>query len=281
MARGRSVPARASPRESPPRSDHGYDNSKALIAAMIPSPSISPNPPTGSIVSARPNSKLLRSADALARMTIELNMHAMATQTARLEQALGTLMMRRKEDKEYLEKNEARIQSMVQEIQMAKQRMEELQSAEWNGRSSNDLEQCKRDMHEIIGELKKDMEREMSDLKGRVGDLSSTLDKLPTVAEAEALISRTRVTRSALRKSGKAKAKPDDGKLPVPRKFGHFLLYFSYTVSKLTIVLKRRSKDHQAAYRRRHQLNPSLELRPQKHNPQRRCFHCKLPQAAV
>ncbi|UKZ66666.1 uncharacterized protein TrAtP1_007836 [Trichoderma atroviride] len=207
MARGRSVPARASPKESPPRSDNGYDNSKSITAAIIPSPSISPIPSNGSIITARPNSKLLRNADALARMTIELNVRAMATQTARLEKNLSVLMLRTKEDKEFRNTHDARVQSLVQEIQAVKQRMEEIQGPEWNSKSNNDLEQCKKDMHEIIGELKKEMKEEMSDLKGRVGNISSTLGKLPTVAEAEALISHTRVTRSALKR--KMQAKPD------------------------------------------------------------------------
>ncbi|KAL7925092.1 hypothetical protein ACQKWADRAFT_310680 [Trichoderma austrokoningii] len=208
MARGRSVPPRASQRESPPGSDNGYDNSKSLITAIIPSPAISP------IITTRPKSKLVHNAEALARMTIELNVRTMATQTAGLEKALRALMMRRKEDKEFLDNNNARVQRMVQEMQVVKQRMEEIQSPGWKGKGSNDLEQCKKDMHDIIGELKRDMKKEMSDLKGRVGDLSDTLDKLPTVEEAKALISRTRVARSTVKKSGKVKVKPDDRAVP-------------------------------------------------------------------
>ncbi|KAM0486888.1 hypothetical protein ACHAPX_000153 [Trichoderma viride] len=216
MARGRSVPARASPKESPSGSDNSHDNSKSLTAAIIPSPSISPIPSNGSIITARPNSKLLHSADALARMTVELNVRAMATQTARLEKNLGVLMLRTKEDKEFRNTHDARVQNLVREIQVVKLRIEEMQELEWYSKSNNDVEQCKKDMHEIIGELKKEIKKEMSDLKGRVGDISSTLDKLPTVAEAEALISHTRVTRSALK--GKIRAKPDAEKSPsVPK----------------------------------------------------------------
>ncbi|PNP46628.1 hypothetical protein TGAMA5MH_01573 [Trichoderma gamsii] len=119
-------------------------------------------------------------------------------------------MLRTKEDKDFRNTHDARVQSLVQEIRAVKQRMEEIQGPEWNSKSNNDPEQCKKNMHEIIGELKKEMKKEMSDLKGRVGDISSTLDKLPTLAEAEALISHTRVTRSALK--GKIRAKPDTEK---------------------------------------------------------------------
>lgn len=226
MARGRSVPARASPKESPSGSDHGYDNSKSLTAAIIPSPSISPIPLNGSIITTRPNSKLLHSADALARMTIEFNVRAMAAQTGRLEKELGALMMCTKEEKEFRVTHDARVQSLVQEIQVVKRRMEEVQGPEWNSKSNNDLEQCRKDMHEFVGQLGKEMRKEMSDLKGWVGgcvgNISSTLDKLPTVAEAEALISRTRARGSAL-KSSKKKAKPDVEKSrSVPSKLAIF-----------------------------------------------------------
>jgi gas vesicle protein len=235
--RGRSVPARASPKESPSGSDNGYDNSKTLTAAIIPSPSISPIPSNGSIITARPISKLLHNADALARMTIELNVRAMATQTARLEKNLSVLMLRTKEDKEFRNTHDARVQSLVQEIQAVKQRMEEIQGPEWSSKSNNDLEQCKNDMHEIIGELKKEMRKEMSDLKGRVGDISSTLDKLPTVAEAEALISHTRVTRSAT-KGNKTQEKSDAEKIRyVPSKLSHSL-FCCITTATTTIYLR-------------------------------------------
>ncbi|UKZ92682.1 uncharacterized protein TrAFT101_007624 [Trichoderma asperellum] len=204
MARGRSVPAKASPKESPSRPDNGYHNSKSLTAAIIPSPSISPIPSSGSIITTRPNSKLLASADALARMTIELNVRAMSAQTERLEKSLGALMMCTKEDKEFRKSHDARLQSMVQEMQVVKQRMEEIQGPEWNSKSNDNLEQCKKDMDESIAQLRK----EMSDLKGLVGDITTALDKIPTVAEAEALISRTQAAGSAT-KGSKTQAKPD------------------------------------------------------------------------
>ncbi|KAL7900061.1 hypothetical protein HDV64DRAFT_276807 [Trichoderma sp. TUCIM 5745] len=207
MARGRSVPARTPPKESLSGPDNGYNYSKSLAKVIIPSPSVSPMPSNSALITARPNSNLVQTADAAARMMIEINVQAMAAQTARLQKDLDDLMKLTTEDKEFRNTHNARVQTLVKEIQAVKQRMEEIQGPEWKIKSNNDREQCKKDMHEIIAELKKEMKKEMSDLKGRVGDLSSTLDRLPTVAEAEALISHTRVTRSALK--GKVQAKPD------------------------------------------------------------------------
>ncbi|KAM0253029.1 hypothetical protein ACHAQJ_007460 [Trichoderma viride] len=207
MTRGRSVPAKASSKESASRSSNDYSNSKAITAAIIPSPSISPNPTNGSVVTTRHNSKLLSNADTLARMTIELSVRAMSAQTERLEQNLSALMMCTKEDKEFRKSHDARLQSMYQEILVVKQRMEEIQGPEWNSKGNADLAKCKKDMDESIGQLRK----EMGDLKGLVGDISCTLDKLPTVAEAEALISRTQVSTSST-KSGETKARPNSEK---------------------------------------------------------------------
>nr|WOD46470.1 hypothetical protein [Trichoderma atroviride] len=266
MARGRSVPARTSPKESP-STDNGYDDSKSLAAAIIPSPSISPIASNGAIITARPNSKLLHSADALARMTIELNVRAIATQTARLEKDLNVLMLRTKEDKEFRNSHDARVQSLVQEIQAVKQRMEEIQGPQWNSQSNNDLEQCKRDMHGIIGELKKEMKKEISDLKGRVSDISSTLDKLPTVAEAEALISHTRVTRSASKR--KMQAKPAAEKTPsVPSKLSHCLFYCTAApedayecITEAAKPIKQRIEDAIGSTRRWNRDHKSTKLR--------------------
>jgi hypothetical protein len=205
--RGRSVPAKASSKDSTSGSSNDYNNSKAITAAIIPSPSISPIPSNGSVVTTRHSSKLLANADALARMTIELNVRAMSAQTERLEKSLGTLMMCTKEDKEFRKSHDARLQSMYQEILVVKQRMEEIQGPEWNSKGNTDLERCKKDMDESIGQLRK----EMGDLKGLVGDISSTLDKLPTVAEAEALISRTRIPNSET-KSSETQPRPNSQK---------------------------------------------------------------------
>ncbi|KAL7960923.1 hypothetical protein V8C34DRAFT_312296 [Trichoderma compactum] len=137
-------------------------------------------------------SKLLAQADALARMTIEFNIRAVSAQTERLEKGLNKLMMSTKEDKTFRESHDARLQSLCKEILAVKQRMEEIQGPEWNGNGKNGLQGCQKEMGDSIELLKKEME----ELKGMVGDMSSTLDKLPTAAEAEALVRRTQASVS-------------------------------------------------------------------------------------
>ncbi|KAF3076361.1 hypothetical protein CFAM422_001255 [Trichoderma lentiforme] len=137
-------------------------------------------------------SKLLAQADALARMTIEFNVRAVSAQTERLEKGLNKLMMSTKEDKAFRESHDARLQSLCKEILVVKQRMEEIQGPEWNGSGKDGLEGVKKEVDTSIELLKKEME----ELKGLVGGISSTLDKLPTAAEAEALIKRTQASVS-------------------------------------------------------------------------------------
>ncbi|KAL7912058.1 hypothetical protein GGI35DRAFT_477748 [Trichoderma velutinum] len=189
MTRGRSVPATVVSAGSSSRLN---DTTKAITTAIIPSSSsISPIHTNGSVTT-RNGSRLLAQADALARMTIELNVRAVSAQTERLEKSLSTLMMCTKEDKAFRESHDARLQSLCQEILVVKQRMEEIQGPEWNGNGRDGLEGCKKDVDESIELLK----REMGELKDMVGDISSTLDKLPTTAEAKALIRRTQASVS-------------------------------------------------------------------------------------
>ncbi|KAH0526463.1 hypothetical protein TsFJ059_009778 [Trichoderma semiorbis] len=185
MTRGRSVPATALSTGPNSRSN---DTTKAITTAIIPSSSsISPIPTNGPLTT-RNGSKLLAQADALARMTIEFNVRAVSAQTERLEKGLNKLMMSTKEDKAFRESHDARLQSLCKEILVVKQRMEEIQGPEWNGSGKDGL----KEVDESIELLKKEME----ELKGLVGDISCTLDKLPTAAEAEALIKRTQASVS-------------------------------------------------------------------------------------
>ncbi|KAH6608682.1 hypothetical protein Trco_002028 [Trichoderma cornu-damae] len=183
--RGRSVPATAFPTGS-----GGKNNSNAAATAIIRSPSsIPPIASNGSVVTSRNSPRLLSHADALARMTIELNVRAVSAQTERLEKSLSALMTCTQEDKAFRESHDARLQRMRQEILVVKQRMEEIQGPEWGANGKMGPGSRKKDVDESIEQLRK----EVGELRGLVGDISSTLDKLPTAAEAEALMSRVRL----------------------------------------------------------------------------------------
>lgn len=205
--RGRSVPATAFLTQ-PSSKLNNTDNTKAITTAIVPSPSsISTIPSNGLVNTRRNGSKLLAHADTLARMTIEYNVRAVSAQTERLEKSLSALMTCTKEDKAFRESHDARLQNMCQEILVVKQRMEEIQGPEWNSNGKVEPEMCKKEIDESIEQLRK----EMGELRGLVCDISSTLDRLPTAAEAEALIRRTQVSTSTT-KGSETQARLDDGK---------------------------------------------------------------------
>ncbi|KAL6694915.1 hypothetical protein J3F84DRAFT_399849 [Trichoderma pleuroticola] len=189
MSRGRSVPATALSTGS---SSKLNDTTKAITTAIIPSSSsISPILANGSVAT-RNGPKLITQAEALARMTIEFNIRTIGAHTERLEKGLSKLMTSTKEDKAFRERHDARLQKVCQEILAVKQRMEEIQGPEWDGNGKDGLEGSKKEMSDSIELLKKEME----DLKGLVRNISRTLDKLPTAAEAGALVRRTRASVS-------------------------------------------------------------------------------------
>ncbi|PNP52352.1 hypothetical protein THARTR1_07132 [Trichoderma harzianum] len=189
MSRGRSVPATALSTGS---SSKLNDTTKAITTAIIPSSSsISPILANGSVAT-RNGPKLITQAEALARMTIEFNIRTIGAHTERLEKGLSKLMTSTKEDKAFRERHDARLQKVCQEILAVKQRMEEIQGPEWDGNGKDGLEGSKKEMSDSMELLKKEME----DLKGLVRNISKTLDKLPTAAEAGALMRRTRASVS-------------------------------------------------------------------------------------
>ncbi|KAH0491333.1 hypothetical protein TgHK011_002769 [Trichoderma gracile] len=188
--RGRSVPATTSQSACTSRPGTTTTTTKPLTTAIIPSSSscsssISPIPINGG--------KLLSQADALARMTVELNVRAVSAQTERLEKGLGALVACTKEDRAFRETHDARLQSLCKEILAVKQRMEEIQGPEWNKGGDGRAEASRKEVDESIEQLR----REMGEIRGLVSGISSALDRLPTVAEAEALMRRTQASASA------------------------------------------------------------------------------------
>ncbi|KAL6873149.1 hypothetical protein J3F83DRAFT_732219 [Trichoderma novae-zelandiae] len=84
--------------------------------------------------------------------------------------------------------HDARLQNMCKEMLVVKQRMEEIQGPEWKGAAASaGPEGAQKEVDESIEQLR----REMGELKGLVSGISSTLDKLPAAAEAEALMRQT------------------------------------------------------------------------------------------
>ncbi|KAK5990820.1 hypothetical protein PT974_09093 [Cladobotryum mycophilum] len=192
---------RSVPPPGPPSSDQiqGGVGGREVVTtiATIPSPSslpaTQPLPNLNLERPSKPPSKLLTHADALARMTLELNLRAVTTQADRLEKDLKALVLCTAQDKAFRESHESRLQDMWHEILAVKNRMSGFQEE-----SKEDYERCQRDMSHSIEQVRE----EMSQLKSLVDDVTATLDRLPTVAEAdsqlESLQTQTTVSTSDL-----------------------------------------------------------------------------------
>ncbi|KAK1249178.1 hypothetical protein MKX07_002694 [Trichoderma sp. CBMAI-0711] len=125
-------------------------------------------------------------------MTVELNVRTVSAQTERLEKELAALAAHIEADKAFREKHDKRLQSLCNEILAVKQRVVEIQGPEWN-KGGERAEAGQKEVDEAVERLR----REMGEMRGLVSDLSSALDKLPTAAEAESLVRRSRAPASA------------------------------------------------------------------------------------
>ncbi|KND89480.1 hypothetical protein TOPH_05896 [Tolypocladium ophioglossoides CBS 100239] len=151
-----------------------------LSDAVIVSPSSSP-PSVQLPASKHPtaNTRLLAQADALAKMTFELNLRAVSAQAERLEQEIGGLVARTSQDKEFRREHEQRIMDAWREILSVKACMGDVNSTQEDIKVG--LDRCQRE----AAEFRKQLRQEMSDLKGLVDGVATQLDTLPMTAESD------------------------------------------------------------------------------------------------
>jgi hypothetical protein len=200
--RGRSAPATTPQSQSISRSN----TIKPLITTALIAPSSSSfsssiipipiNGPLAATINGDSPPRPFADADAVARITVELNVRTVSAQTERLEEELAALAEYIEADKEFREKHDKRLQNLCNEILAVKQRVVEIQGPEWNeggGGGGEKAEAGQKEVDEAVERLR----REMGEMRGLVSDMSSALDKLPTAAEAEALVRRSQAPASA------------------------------------------------------------------------------------
>lgn len=116
-------------------------------------------------------SSLLEKADAVARMTLELNMRAVSNQAERLEQDVKSLVLSTSEDRLFRQVHERRMEDIYKEITAVKHRMEEVEQI-----SPVQLEQARQNTELAVHDLRE----EMGIMKGSIQDLSHLFKSLPT-----------------------------------------------------------------------------------------------------
>ena len=124
-------------------------------------------------------SKLIAHADALARMTLELNLRAVSNQANRMEKELKTLVLATANDAKFRAENEDRMKDMWREIVAVRQRMSEQKSLAFL-----DAETCKREIEKAVGDVRAEVEA----LKGVVGGISKAVASLPSAKEVKRLV---------------------------------------------------------------------------------------------
>lgn len=116
-------------------------------------------------------------ADALAKMTVELNLRAVSAQAERLEQEVKELVVGTSQDKEFLSEHQERIMDIWREVVAVKTRMDQVKDKQQD--TKVEFDKCQRE----TADFKLQLRREMDDLKGLMDGVASQLDSLPTAAE--------------------------------------------------------------------------------------------------
>lgn len=165
--RGRSVPAEAT--QSPTLSEA----TTLVNVSSIITPN-QPQPPQANFT--------FHKADALARMTFELNLRAVGAHADRLEREVRTLVQYTENDKEFRRENESRMQDIMREIGSVKAHM-----ASAHGETSDlraDLVRHQQESKQVMDEVRKGV----GELRSIVDSLTNQLERIPSPNSEEAVV---------------------------------------------------------------------------------------------
>ncbi|KJZ73556.1 hypothetical protein HIM_07112 [Hirsutella minnesotensis 3608] len=178
VQRQRSVP----PESLAGRGQKDSSFSDVLVVKQQPTtslPASAGTTPSGQQQPAAKDSRVLARADALARMTVELNLRTVGAQAERLERELKELVMRTGQDKEFRKAHEERLTDAWREIVAVKAQMESVRGRQDD--IQTDFERCQRE----TAELRQLLRREVSGLRDLIDSMASQLDSLPTAADMD------------------------------------------------------------------------------------------------
>lgn len=122
---------------------------------------------------------LLAQADALSRMTVELNVRALAAQAARVERELRDVVARTAHNDAFRRQHEHRLADMAREMLAVRARTDELRDAR-----PPPFEAVQRDLRDLRDRLM----AEVDDLRAAVTAALDRMDTLPTPEQADELL---------------------------------------------------------------------------------------------
>lgn len=133
-------------------------------------------------------SRLVAQADALAKMTLEMNLRSVSKQANRLEQELRALVRSTAQDEAFRAQHESRLQDMWKEILAVKAHAAQ---ADEDGRrdATRHLadEECRHETRRAMDEMRS----EIAGVKELVGGLASTLAEMPSAEQMQAALSQS------------------------------------------------------------------------------------------
>lgn len=180
-----------------------------------------------------PNPRLLAQAEALARMTLELNVRAVTAQADRLEESIKQLTIKTACDEEFRKQHEVRLQSLWQELVATREQVKNLEGHRTG--IDSEVEKYRQEANCGI----KVFRDEIEEMRGLVESVSSHLDQLPTAAEARAVLDAVHM-RSELCEVGIREPMLHTGKwllcLITPTQFIFRSISHAYTVVQMFLV---------------------------------------------
>ncbi|OAQ81872.1 hypothetical protein VFPBJ_04456 [Purpureocillium lilacinum] len=123
-------------------------------------------------------------ADALAKMTVELGLRAVASQAERLERELKDVVAATAQDAAFRREHERRLADMTREVLAVRARFDEVPKSS----SSTDVEVLLERGRREAAKFREQLRREMGDLRAQINAVAFQLNTFPSPAEAEAIL---------------------------------------------------------------------------------------------
>ncbi|OAA82160.1 hypothetical protein LEL_01705 [Akanthomyces lecanii RCEF 1005] len=130
-------------------------------------------------------SRLAAQADALAKMTLEMNLRSVSKQADRLERELRALVRSTAQDEAFRAQHESRLQDMWKEILAVKAHV----ARDDNRRDTKNLadEECRRETRRVMDQMRS----EVAGVREMVSGLASTLAEMPSAEQMQAALSQS------------------------------------------------------------------------------------------
>lgn len=161
------------------RSSQAATSSSTLLAVHHTRTTV---PPGGGSTPAPHAAHLAAQAEALAKMTLEMNIRSVSKQAARLEQDLKALVQSTAHDAAFRAHHETRLQDMWKEILAVKAHAAQ-------ERETKDMadEACRQEMSRVMDAMR----GEIAGVREMVGGLSATVAELPTAEQLQNALSQS------------------------------------------------------------------------------------------